>query len=71
MRDQADLAAIAAKLTPAQHRAVLAGGPQYGPGYWPLLSAMVDKGLVISAGRQYVLSALGHKVQAFLTEAKL
>lgn len=65
-----DLDAIAAKLTAAQHRAVLAGGPKYGPGYWPLLSALVDKGLVGSAGFRYVLTPLGQRLQRHLQEAK-
>jgi hypothetical protein len=65
-----DLDAIAAKLTAAQHRAVLAGGPN-GPGYWPLLSALVDKGLVGSAGYRYVLTPLGQRLQRHLQEARL
>jgi hypothetical protein len=48
---------------------VLAGGPN-GPGYWPLLSALVDKGLVGSAGYRYVLTPLGQRLQRHLQEAK-
>jgi hypothetical protein len=61
-----DLATIAAKLTPAQRRTVLAGGLTYGPGYWPLRNALHDKGLLTTARNQPVLTPLGHKLRAHI-----
>ena len=59
----ADLAEVIANLTRAQRRAVLAGGPKFGRGYWQLYEAMRAKGLVIIAQRQCVLTPLGRAVQ--------
>lgn len=63
-----DLAAIAAKLTPAQRRTVLAGELVYGPGYWPLRHALMDKGLVTVANQHAVLSQLGRQLRTYLRE---
>lgn len=65
-----NLSEIAAKLTPAQHRAVLAGGPSQGRGYWSVLNALLDKRIMTSAARRYVLSPLGKDLQAHLQEAQ-
>lgn len=70
MADGVDIAAIAAKLTAPQRRAVLAGGPKYGGGYWQLLNALMAKGIMTSAARRYVLSPLGNQVRAYLQEAQ-
>lgn len=60
------LALIAAKLTPAQRRAVLAGGPAMGPGFWPLRAALRHKGLLAPAFHSNALSELGIAVRAHL-----
>lgn len=65
-----DIAAIAAKLTAPQRRAVLAGGPKYGSGYWPILNALMAKNIMTSTARRYVLSPLGNQVRAYLQEAQ-
>ncbi len=63
--------AVCAKLTVAQTRAVLRGtiGPNQwdrGPGYWPLRSALWDKGLFTTANLRDVLTPLGQAAQAHL-----
>jgi hypothetical protein len=60
------LAAIADKLTPAQRRAVLAGGPRVGRGYWPLRAAMRQLGLLDPAFSSNTLSPLGRALRAHL-----
>lgn len=63
----------AAALTPAQHRAVLAGrigdhGGNRGRGYWPLWSALNRKGLFTRAGGKDVLTEFGRAVQRELMD---
>lgn len=53
-------------LTTAQRRTIAAGELRYGPGYWPLRSALVDKGLMITANREPVLTPFGRAVRAAL-----
>lgn len=69
-----DLLAIAAKLTPAQRRAVLAGkignGFDQGRGYWPLRNALLDKGLFTIANHRLVPAALGRDLRAHLLETQ-
>lgn len=60
------LAQIAQQLTPAQRRAVLAGGPTFGRGYWPLSAALHDKGLLAPACLSHQLSDLGRAVRDLL-----
>jgi len=67
--DAADVAAAVARLTPAQRRTLLAGELRTGPGYWPLRTALIDKGLMTTAQRVPVFTAFGRAVQAELQKA--
>lgn len=62
----------AAKLTPAQHRAVLAGrtgnGVDRGRGYWPLWNSLNAKKLFTRADGRDVLTEFGRAVQRELLE---
>lgn len=75
MTNATDFAAIAAKLTPAQRRAVLAGkignGFDQGRGYWPLRHALLDKGLFTVANHRLALSLLGRELQAYILGAQV
>jgi hypothetical protein len=69
--DAPDIAILAARLTPAQRRAVLRGRPENelgnrGRGYWSLTNALIDKGLLHRAGYRYVLTPIGQQLQASL-----
>ena len=56
---------IAAGLTKAQRRTVLAGRLYFGRGYWPLYHSLIEKGLVqISFG--HPLTPIGHQVRTIL-----
>jgi hypothetical protein len=65
-------ASAAAKLTPAQQRAVLAGrigdGAGRGRGYWPLWNALNSKRLFTRANGCDVLTDFGRAVQRELIE---
>jgi len=61
-------AAAAAKLTPAQHRAVLAGRIDVLRGYWPLWNALNRKQLFTRANGRDVLTDFGRAVQRELME---
>ena len=61
-------AGAAAKLTPAQHRAVLAGRIDRGRGYWPLWNALGSKQLFTRANGCDVLTEFGQAVQRELME---
>ncbi len=53
-------------MTAAQRRTVKAGRLDMKAGYWPLLHALYDKGLMTSANRLPVLTPFGKAVQAAL-----
>jgi hypothetical protein len=57
-----------AKLTPAQHRAVLAGRIDTLRGYWPLWNALNRKKLFTRANGSDVLTEFGRAVQRELME---
>ena len=61
-----DVAQALRTMTPAQRRTVKAGRLDRQPGYWPLLHALYDKGLMTSANRLPVLTPFGKAVQAAL-----
>lgn len=58
-------------LTPAQYRAMRAGGLAMKPGYWPLRTALIGKGLMTTANRELVLTPLGHALRALIRSAAL
>ena len=56
---------IAAGLTKAQQRTVLAGRLYFGRGYWPLYHSLVEKGLVEKMFG-HPLTILGQQARAIL-----
>lgn len=61
---EADIEAALRTMTDAQRRTVHAGVLDMRPGYWPLRSALIDKGLMTTANRLPVLTPFGRAVQA-------
>jgi len=60
---EADVAETLRTLTAAQRRTVRAGRLDRKSGYWPLLHALMGKGLMTTANRLPVLTPLGRAVQ--------
>lgn len=60
---EADVAEALRTLTAAQRRTVRAGRLDMQPGYWPLRTALIGKGLMTTANRLPVLTPLGRAVQ--------